>query len=172
METFPRPDLSTKWPELDMPIHEQSPIRGILTHTGMNMAGHDLMMYILWFWHFGPRWPNSGLRQGVPFRSQISVLNDLTQIMPMHEKCLLWSIDVHSLFLKFRSKMADQGELRGFPILNIWRPFHVQISALNDLSWTCLFMNNVCYGPLMYIGSLWNLGPRWPTSGKLQDSHS
>ena len=25
---------------------------GILTHTGMNMAGHDLMMYILWFLTF------------------------------------------------------------------------------------------------------------------------
>ena len=87
------------------------------------------------------------------FCSQISVLNDLTQIMPMHEQCLLWPIDVHSPFLKSRSKMADQRELRGFPILNIWRPFQVKISALNDLSRTRLFMNNVCYGPLMYVDS-------------------
>ena len=60
-----------------------------------------------------------GLRQGVPFRSQISVLYDLTLILAMHEQCLLWPIDVHDLILKSQSKMADQWEFRGFPILNI-----------------------------------------------------
>ena len=87
------------------------------------------------------------------FHNQISVLNDLTFIMPMQEQCLIWPVDIHSLILKSRSKMADQREITGFPILNIWRPFHVQISALNDLSWTCLFMNNVCKGPLMNTAS-------------------
>ena len=87
--------------------------------------------------------------------------------MPMHEQCLLWPIDVHSLILKSWSKMADLREITGFPILNIWRPFHSQISGVNDLSWTCLLMNNVCNGPLMYIASFWKLSPRWPTCGKL-----
>ena len=105
-----------------------------------------------------------------PLRSQISVLNDLTYIMPaMHEQCLLWPFDVHSLILKSRSKMADLREITGFPILNIWRPFNSQISGVFDLSWTCLLMNNVCNGPLMYIASFWNPGPRWPTCGKLRD---
>ena len=72
-----------------------------------------------------------------PFCSQISVLNDLTYIMPMHEHCLLWPIDVHSFILKFQSKMADLREITGFPILSIWKP--------------C--MNNVSYGQLMYIAS-------------------
>ena len=89
--------------------------------------------------------------------------------MPMHEQCLLWPIDVHSLILKSWSKMADLREITGFPILNIWRPFHSQISGVNDLSWTCLLMNNVCNGPLMYIASFWNVGPRLPTSRKLRD---
>ena len=106
-----------------------------------------------------------------PFRSQISVLNDLTwDNAYAWTMSVIWSIDVHSLILKSRSKMADQREITGFPILNIWRPFRSQISVLNDLTWTCLCMNNVSYGPLMYIASFWNLGPRWPTSGKLWDS--
>ena len=72
--------------------------------------------------------------------------------MPVHEHCLLWPIDVGTLILKFRSKIADQREITGFPILDIWRPFHSHISVLNDLrSWTCILMNNVCNGPLMYI---------------------
>ena len=79
--------------------------------------------------------------------------------MHMHEQCLLWPIDIHCLILKSQSKMADLWEITRFPILNIWRPFHSQISGDNDLSWTYLSMNNVCYGPLMYIASFWNLCP-------------
>ena len=59
-------------------------------------------------------------------------------------------------------------EIMGFPILNIWRPFHSQNSGVNDLRWTCLLMNNVRNRPLMSIASFWILGPRWPTSRKLR----
>ena len=96
------------------------------------------------------------------FRSQISVLNDLTWIMPKHEQCLLWPIDEQRLILKSRSKMADQQELGWFPILNIWRLFRGQISGVSGLSWTCLSMNTVSYGLLMHITSFWNFGQlRW-----------
>ena len=39
--------------------------------------------------------------------------------MLMHEQCLLWAIDAEHLILKFRSKMADRRQIRGFPILYI-----------------------------------------------------
>ena len=61
------------------------------------------------------------------------------------------------------------GKLTGFPILNIWRPFHSHITGVNDSSWTCILMNNVCNGPLMYLASFWNLSPRLPTSRILRD---
>ena len=81
---------------------------------------------------YGRPMADLGLRQGVPFHSKIPVLNDLTSIMPMHEQCLLWPIDVCSLILESQSKIADQREITRFPILNIWRPFRSQISILND----------------------------------------
>ena len=39
-------------------------------------------------------------------------------MMHMHEKCLSWPIDVHSLILKSLSKMADLREITGFFIEN------------------------------------------------------
>ena len=67
-----------------------------------------------------------------PFRSQISVLNDLTYIMPMHEQCVQWPIDVHSLILKSQSKMADQQEIMEFPILNIYGDLLCKFCALDS----------------------------------------
>ena len=49
--------------------------------------------------------------------------------------------------------MADMREITGFPILNMLRPFCCQISGVNNLRLTCILMNNVCNGPLMYIAS-------------------
>ena len=62
--------------------------------------------------------------------------------------------------------MADWLEIRDFPILNIWRPFHGQFSRLNDLTLTCLCKNIPYYGPLMHIASFSISDPRWPTGGK------
>ena len=74
--------------------------------------------------------------------------------MLMHEQYLLWPIDAGTPILKSRSKMADQMEITGFLILNIiWEPFSSQISAVSNLCLTCLCMNNICYGLLMYLAS-------------------
>ena len=71
----------------------------------------------------------------------------------MHEQCLVWPIDVHSLILKSRSKMADLREITGFPILNIWRLFHSQISVLNDLTQIMPVHEQCLLWPLVYIAS-------------------
>ena len=80
--------------------------------------------------------------------------------MPMHEQCLLWPIDVHDLILKSWSKMADQREITGFPILNIWRPFRSQISDMTK--WISFILTSIMtyartlmhvkqnYGPIQY----------------------
>ena len=71
--------------------------------------------------------------------------------MAVLEQFLLLPIDVHRLILKSWSKMTDLLKIRGFHILNILRPSHSRITGVNDLSWTCLCMNNVCYCPLICI---------------------
>ena len=68
------------------------------------------------------------------FHSQIPAVNDLSCTYLCMNSYLLWPVDVHNLILKSQSKMADLPEFTGFPILNIRRPFHSQISGVSDQS--------------------------------------
>ena len=77
----------------------------------MPMREHDYyygsLMQIASFWYLDPRWQEiigfPILNIWRPFRHQISAVIDLMD-MPMHEQCLLWSIDAGSLILKSWSK--------------------------------------------------------------------
>ena len=72
--------------------------------------------------------------------------------MPIHEQCVLWSIDVHRLILKYRSKMADQREILRFPIVNIWDSFHSDFLKSGGIL-THTGMNMAGHDLMMYI--LW-----------------
>ena len=104
-----------------MPMHEHCllwliDVHSLILKSGSKMADQRIK----------PGFPILNIWR--PFRSQISVLDVLTKIMPVHEQCLLLPIHVHSLILKFQSKMADQREITKFSMLNMWRPFPSQIS--------------------------------------------
>ena len=64
---------------------------------------------------------------------------------------LSWPYDVHLVTLMFWSKMAENTQITGFPILSIWEPCSSHFSVLCPWIWTFVPKNQAYYRLAIYI---------------------